>query len=110
MAKNSTFRKSRLFKILSNRYLLAAGSLLLWLTFFDRNDFLTTSSYRKKLNDLKAEKDYYSREIINNKTYLEGLETSQENLERFAREKYLMKKENEEIFVIIDERSAKAEN
>jgi cell division protein FtsB len=110
MAKNSTFRNSRLFRIATNRYFLAAGTLLVWLTFFDRNDFLTTFSYRKKLNDLKAEKEYYAREIINNKAYIDGLETSQENLERFAREKYLMKKDNEEIFVIIEERGAKPEN
>jgi len=81
---------------------LTALVFLTWLTFFDKNDFLTTSAYRYKLHQLRAEKVYYEEEIRKNKAYLEHLETNPDNLERFAREEYLMKKDNEEIFVIVE--------
>jgi cell division protein FtsB len=104
MAKKKSILNSRLFKVLMNRYLIASLSLLVWLSFFDRNDFLTTFAYRKKLNELRSEMAYYENEIGRNRAYIEQLETNPENLERFAREKYLMKKDNEDIFVILDER------
>lgn len=104
MAKKKSILNSPLLKLLMNRYLIASLSLLVWLSFFDRNDFLTTFSYRKKLHELRAEMDYYEKEIGKNRAYIEQLETNPDNLERFAREKYLMKKDNEDIFVILDER------
>lgn len=106
MAKKNSILNSSLVKTLMNRYLLATLSLLVWLSFFDRNDFLTTFSYRKKLQDLREEMAYYETEIGKNRAYIERLETNPDNLERFAREKYLMKKENEDIFVILDERKS----
>lgn len=87
---------------IKNKFVLTFLVFLTWLTFFDKNDFLTTSAYRRKLHQLRAEKAYYEEEITKNKAYLEHLETNPDNLERFAREEYLMKKENEEIFVILD--------
>lgn len=110
MAKKNTFLNSKLFKTLMNRYLIATLSLLVWLSFFDRNDFLTTFSYRKKLHDLREEMAYYEKEIGKNRAYMERLETNPDNLERFAREKYLMKKEDEDIFVILDERKNTEKN
>ena len=110
MAKKRSFRNGTFFKVSTNRYLLAAISLLIWLSFFDRNDFLTTYSYRQKLNDLRAEKSYFEKEIEKNRAYIERLETNPENLERFAREKYLMKKDDEDIFVILDQRKSEVKD
>jgi cell division protein FtsB len=104
MAKKNRFKNSPVYRLLTNRYILSALALLVWLSFFDRNDFLTTYSYRKKLDELRQEKAYYEKEVEKNRAYMERLETNPENLERFAREKYLMKKDNEEIFVVLDER------
>jgi cell division protein FtsB len=57
---------------------------------------------RQKLRSLETEKKYYINEIAQNKKDLLELRTNPANLEKFAREKYLMKKENEDIFVIVN--------
>jgi cell division protein FtsB len=71
------------------------------MTFFDRNNFLFQHENIQKLNQLEAEKTYYLEQIAQNEANLNELLTNQETLEKFARETYLMKKPNEEIFVII---------
>lgn len=101
MAKRSPSAWLKTWHVVRNRYVLTSLGFLVWLTFFDKNDFLTTYSYQRKLNTLRAEKDYYEKEIAKNTAYLQHLETNPENLERFAREKYLMKRENEDIFVVV---------
>jgi cell division protein FtsB len=72
------------------------------MSFFDRNDFITTWSYRSKLRELEAQRDYYRDAIRNNKASLQLLETDPENLERYAREEHLMKRDNEDVYVIVD--------
>jgi cell division protein FtsB len=76
---------------------------VVWLSFFDRNDFITTWSYRQKLEQLRTEKAYYEEEIRKNEASLHDLMTNHANLEKYAREEYFMKKENEELFVIVQE-------
>ncbi|MBL0104243.1 MAG: septum formation initiator family protein [Bacteroidetes bacterium] len=106
MAKTqSTFQKY--LPIIKNKYLLTFVGFLVWLTFFDRNDFITTSAYRHKLTELKAEKSHYDEEILKYKQNLNELMTDHENLEKYARENYYMKKDNEDIFVIVDESVSK---
>ncbi len=88
-----------------NKYFLTLLGFIVWLSFFDKNDFITTSSYRSQLNKLKAEKEFYEKEIMRNKAYLIDLRNNRENLEKFARERYFMKKDNEEVFVILAAKS-----
>lgn len=71
--------------------------------FFDRNDLLSQYEYRSQLNKLKNEKEFYIKETLQVKTDLTELTTNKERLEKFAREKYLMKKDNEDVYVIIRE-------
>jgi len=87
---------------LKNKYVIVSIALMAWLIFFDGNDFFTQYSYRKKLNELEKEKEYYRVEIEKNRQELQSLVSSKKNLEKFAREKYLMKKDNEDIFVILE--------
>ena len=87
---------------LRNKYALTFLGFLIWLSFFDRNDFITTAAYRKKLHELKTEKAYYETEIEKNRAYLTDLQTNRTNLEKFGSEKYFMKKVNEDLFVIAD--------
>lgn len=78
---------------------------IVWLSFFDKNDFITTASYRAQLHKLQSEKAFYEREINRNQENLIELRNNSENLEKFAREKYFMKRENEEVFVILAAKS-----
>lgn len=100
-----------LVPIVLNKYFIAVLAVAVWVTFFDKDDLFSQYELSKKLNQLRAEEKYYQTEIEKNKHDLNELRTNPSNLEKFAREKYLMKKDNEEIFVIvkdtIDKNSAK---
>jgi cell division protein FtsB len=73
-----------------------------WILFFDRYDLFSQLEQRKELKKLQTDRDYYKSEIEKNSKDLKELQTNPVTLEKYAREKYLMKKDDEEIFVIID--------
>jgi cell division protein FtsB len=91
----------KVLKVVKNKYLLTLVGLAVWLTFFDRNDIFTQYSLRQDVVKLEKERDYYLSEINSNKKNIEELQTNDKSLETFARETYLMKKDNEEVFVIV---------
>lgn len=91
----------KLFKLLRNKYFLSLVGILVWLLFFDKNDVMTQYDLIQKCRKLEHEKEYYLSEIENNKKSIEELRTNEKSLETFAREKYLMKKENEDVFVFV---------
>jgi cell division protein FtsB len=93
----------KVFNILKNKYLIASVALLVWLLFFDKNDILSQVTLANKLKGLEEERDYYVKEIQDSRQDMMELKTNPKNLEKFAREKYLMKKANEDIFVIVEE-------
>ncbi len=74
---------------------------LAWLTFFDANNLVRQLELRSNLNELQCEKEYYLDQIKLNNALTEELRTNQSTLEKFAREKYLMKRDNEDIYLII---------
>ena len=90
-----------ILKILKNKYLLVIIGLFFWLLYFDKNDVFTQFDLIKKCNKLNSEKDYYIAEIDNNKKEILELQNNKESLETFAREKYLMKRDNEDVFVFV---------
>ena len=94
---------SRLLTLLRNKYFIAGTAFLTWMLFFDRNDLMSQYEYRTQLNKLEAEKEFYTRESAKAVKDLNELTTNKSKLEKFAREKYMMKKENEDVFVIIVE-------
>ena len=94
---------TRILDLIRNKYLIAGVAFLTWMLFFDRNDLMSQYEYRTQLNKLEAEKEFYTVESAKAVKDLNELTTNQSKLEKFAREKYLMKKENEDVFVIIQE-------
>jgi cell division protein FtsB len=90
------------FRVIKNKYFLTTIFVAVWVVFFDKNDVFSQFDLRKKLKDLETEKRYYITEIEKNKNDLHELRTNPQNLEKFAREKYLMKKDKEDIFVIVN--------
>lgn len=84
-----------------NKYFISLLAVLTWVLFFDKNDVLSQLELRKKLHQLQEEKNYYTDEIAKSNNEINELKTNPASLEKFAREKYLMKKDNEEIFVIV---------
>ena len=74
-----------------------------WLLVFDRNNLIDRYKYVKELQRLEIEKEYYHGRISDDAKRLNELKTNDANLEKFAREQYLMKKPKEDIFLIIVE-------
>ena len=90
----------RLPPILRNFYVVTGLCFLIWLTFLDSNDLISRFSLTAKLHSLENEKEYYQKKITEVEKDRKELMTNKELLEKFAREKYLMKKETEDVFVI----------
>jgi len=88
---------------LRNRYGFAVLGLLAWITFFDRNDAWTTFKNKRELGRMHDQKEWYASEIERTKEQLHELSSDKELLEKFARERYLMKRDNEDIFVLVPE-------
>ena len=80
------------------------------MTFFDRNDFISQYSYKQELNKLEVDKVYYQVQIEENKTSIYELMSDPANLEKFAREKYHMKKDDEDVFLIVPSSTTSPEN
>ncbi len=91
-----------ILKILKNKYFLVIVGLVVWLLYFDKNDVFTQLDLIKKCNKLNAEKEYYITEIENNKKEISELQNNKKSLETFAREKYKMKRDNEDVFVFVE--------
>ena len=91
----------KFLKLIKNKYHLTTIGIVAWLLFFDKNDVFSQAELSGKLNELKADRNYYISEIENNKREIEELKTNKKSLEKFAREKYHMKKDNEDVYVIV---------
>lgn len=89
--------------ILQHKYKILILAFLVWMTFFDKNSFIDQYRLRKEYQKIKDEQEYYITQIEQAKKERDQLFTNEEALEKFAREKYHMKKDNEEVFVIVDE-------
>jgi cell division protein FtsB len=85
---------------LKNKYLLSFAAFAAIMLFFDKNDIFTQSARVKELRDLKESKQYYQTQIATETKQLEELKSNPATLEKYAREKYMMKRDNEDLFII----------
>jgi len=83
-----------------NFYILTLLIFTVWMTFFDSNDWITRFKLSSKLSELEAEKEYYAQKIEEVEKDQQELMGTPELLEKFAREKYLMRRPGEDVFVI----------
>lgn len=91
--------KKRIMGSFKNIFVLIFVVFVIWMLFFDTNSFLTHVELNKEIKDLETEKEYYKREIEKDNKEIKKL-SNDDGLEKFAREKYYMKRENEEIYII----------
>ena len=85
---------------LKNKYFISFAAFAVILLFFDKNDLFTQNARRKELKDLQQSKEYYTTRIAAETKELEQLKSNPAILEKYAREKYLMKRDNEDLFII----------
>ncbi len=88
---------------LKNKYILTLAIFVLWMLLFDSSNWVDVYMEYKRIKKLEQDKDYYTKKIENDRNRLNELQTNNENLEKFAREQYLMKKPDEEIFIVSPE-------
>lgn len=93
------FRNKPFIKFITNKYVLILAFFIVWMTFFDENSYLMHREFNKEIDKLNSEKEYYESEIANDKAVIENLKDKEE-LEKFAREEYKMKRDNEDIYII----------
>ena len=90
-------------QIIRSKYAIAFLIFYVWLFFGDQHSIWERKGFESKIEALEKEKAYFLKKIENDKARIHELKTNKKNLEKFAREQYLMKKENEDIFIFIEE-------
>lgn len=86
---------------LKNKYLLTGAGFAVWILFIDDRDLVTTHlKHKQELHKLEESKKYYERQIAATRLELEQLKSDPTLLEKYAREKYLMKRDNEDVYLI----------
>lgn len=85
---------------LRNKFFIAFAIFAMVMLIFDKNDLFTQAERRQELKNLQKSREYFTERINSEKSELDKLRTNPATLERYAREKYLMKRENEDLFLI----------
>ncbi len=97
-----SIRKTLLLKILSrmgNKYVIVTMGFLIWLLFLDANSYLTQKELNQSIDDLEEDIKFYQKESNKDNAILQKLHKSG-TYEKIAREKYHMKKANEDVYII----------
>jgi cell division protein FtsB len=92
----------KLVSIFRNKYISATVLFVLWIAFFDQTSLIYDVHLTQKEKQLKAQETYYAKQTQAATEQLKELQTNPANLEKFAREKYFMKKANEDVYVLVD--------
>ncbi len=95
-AMNQTFKKW-----ITNKYIIAVVVFVVFMIFGDKNNVIDQYELHKQYRKVKTEHDYYINQIAKAKQDYNELFSNDKNLEKFAREKYMMKRDNEDVFVIV---------
>ncbi|MFZ4860623.1 FtsB family cell division protein [Sphingobacterium sp. Mn56C] len=90
----------RLLALVKNKFLISGLAFIVWMCFFDRYDLATQFGYQGERKNLEYEKDFYTKEIAKIEKSIRDAQYSPSEIQRIAREKYKMKKQNEDVFVI----------
>jgi cell division protein DivIC len=93
----------KLPKFTKNFYFLFSFFFLFWMIFIDSNDFYTQYKLNQKRKNLEDQVEYYQQKIVEVNEDRDELFSSDKRLEKYAREKYLMKKESEDLFIVVEE-------
>ena len=92
-------QNNKVLKILTNRYVLILIVFCVWMLFFDENSYLYHRKYNQEIEELRNSIEFYKKEIEHNKKMIEAL-NDPEQLEKYAREIYRIKKEDETLYLI----------
>lgn len=85
-----------------NRYFVVSLGFAIWMLFFDQRDFFQQNERRAELKKLEDAKKYYQQEIDQTKGQLNNLQNNPAAIEKYARERYMLRREGEEVFLFED--------
>lgn len=88
-------------KMIKNKYFLTFIIFFIYMLFFDSNNLIRQFELMKELKGVEVERKYYMEEINSNVSTTENLLSDIKKLERYAREKFLMKRSDEDVFMIV---------
>lgn len=88
-----------IFSFLGNRYFLVTAFFVIWLLFLDNYSYLDHRELNKEIDELEDNKSYYQEEIAKDKQSIQKLKNPGE-IEKYAREKYYMKRDSEDIYIV----------
>lgn len=96
-------------RIFFNKYLIVSVLFVVWMMFFDQNSFLIHKELDKELRELKVDKKLYEEKLKNEEDLIFMMKNNPDAIEKVAREKHYLKKENEDVFIIEEKRIKKKE-
>ncbi len=94
----------KIWPVLKNKYVITISVFGIWMLFFDQNNMVDRMRMSAEIRQLEDDREYYIDQIEKDSTRLHELTTDKDNLEKYAREQFLMKKKNEDVFVVIEEK------
>jgi cell division protein FtsB len=94
---------NNLLQVAKNKYFIVTAFFLIWIGFFDQNDWVSRKGIDKEIEKLEDDKAFFTTEVVELQKEEKRLKENQEALEKYARENFYMKKEGEDVFVIVEE-------
>lgn len=92
----------KIIPFIANRYFLACLAFLLWMLFFDQRNIFLQRDRAAELEQLEQAKAYYEKEISTTQEQLNNLQSNPGAVEKYARERYLLRREGEEVYIFED--------
>ncbi|MCK4562660.1 MAG: septum formation initiator family protein [Flavobacteriaceae bacterium] len=92
-------KENKTVKFVTNKYIVIFLFFIVWMLFFDENSYLNHRELNIEIDELEDANAYFKTEINADDKIIQNL-NNPDSLEKYAREEYKMKKENEEIFII----------
>jgi len=96
----NAFIDSRVIKFVRNKYLVTGLAFVIWVTFFDSNNLIEWSRVVLNIGEQESQKEYYQESIKSTEEKLRELTSNRDSLEKYAREQFLFKEDDEEIFIV----------
>lgn len=91
-----------LYQVAKNKYFLVTAFFLIWIGFFDQNDWVSRKEIDRKIGELEADREFFTSEVEALKERQQTLKEDADALERYAREKFYMKKKGEDVYIMVD--------
>ncbi len=100
-------KKKKKWSLVKSKYTITLIFFVVYILIFSQNNLIERFAYLRQLKHLEGQKEYYKDQIIENTQKLHQLKTNNRNLEKFSSEEYLMKKADEDLYVMVKQEEKK---